>query len=146
MCAVVDLTLSYNYFLHETNVFVHTEANVEFVNFLTKGDFPFLTVIKFVLALPLLLFILSWFDVVRDSIRGTSMWYLERFGRTFALAIPGLFCVSYSFSGFTWYTHSHLLYDALSFLGTMINGSIMIVVVSLFLLTFYLVYEPQKVG
>ncbi|HVQ01080.1 MAG TPA: hypothetical protein VMT57_06155 [Candidatus Thermoplasmatota archaeon] len=144
MSAVLDLVLSYNYFLHETNLFVHTEANVEFVNLLTRGAFPSLNVIKFIIALPLLLFILSWFDVIRDSIRGTSMFYLERFGRTFALAIPGLFCVSYCFSGFTWYTSSYLLYDALAVIGTMINVSIMVVLFSLFLLTFSLLYEPQK--
>lgn len=67
-CAVVDLTLSYNYFLQKSEIFVHTESNVEFVNFLTKGDFPSLNFIKFIVALPLLLFILSWFDVVRESI------------------------------------------------------------------------------
>jgi len=146
ICAVVDLILSYNYFLHETKVFVTMESNVEFVNFLIKGDFPYLNFMKFIMALPLLLFILSWFDVVRESIRGTSMFYLERFGRTFAFAIPGLFCVSYGFSGFTWYTNSHLLYDVLSIVGTMINGSIMIVLFSLFLLTFYLLCGPQKTG
>jgi hypothetical protein len=146
ICAVVDLALSYNFFLHQTSVFVHTEANVEFVNFLTRGDFPYLNVIKFIVALPLLLFILSWFDTVRESIRGTSMVYLERFGRTFALAIPGFFCVSYSFSGFTWYTNSSLLYEVLSFLGTIINGSIAIVLFSLFLLTLSLLVGPQKAG
>ena len=146
MCAVVDLTLSYNYFLHETKVFVTMESNVEFVDFLTKGDFPYLNFMKFIMALPLLLFILSWFDVVRESIRGTSMFYLERFGRMITCAIPGLFCVSYSFSGFTWYTNSHLLYDVLSIVGTMINGSILIVLFSLFLLTFYLVCGSPKTG
>jgi len=146
MCAVVDLTLSYNFFLQETTVFINTEANIEFVNYLTKGDFPYLNVMKFIMALPLLLFILSWFDAVRESIRGTSLFYLERFGRTFALAIPGFFCVSYSFSGFTWYTHSHVLYDVLSLLETMINGSVIIVLFCLFLLTFYLLCAPQKAG
>jgi len=145
MCAVVDLTLSYNYFLHETKVFVTTESNVEFVNFLTRGDFPYLNFMKFIMALPLLLFILSWFDVVRESICGTSMFFLERFGRTFALAIPGLFCVSYSFSGFTWYTNSHLLHDILSIIGTIINGSIMVVFFSLFSLTFYLLCGQPKI-
>jgi hypothetical protein len=143
---VVDLTLSYNYFLHETQSFITSESNTEFVNFLTKGDFPSLNFLKFIVALPLLLFILSWFDAVRGSIRGSAMLYLERFGRVFALAIPGLFCASYSFSGFTWYLNSHLLYDILSVIGTMINGSIMIVLCSLFFLTSYLVFEPQKTG
>ncbi len=146
MCAVVDLVLSYNFFLHQTSVFVTTESNLEFVNFLTKGDFPFLNVMKFIMALPLLLFILSWFDAVRENIRDSSMFYLERCGRIFALAIPGLFCVSYSFSGFTWYTQSRLLYDVLSIVGTLINGSILIVLCSLFLLTFYLLLGPQRQG
>ena len=78
-CAVVDLTLSYNYYLSDSEIFVNTESNVEFVNFLTDGVFPAHTFIKFIIALPLLLFIFSWFDVLHDSIRGNTMFYIERF-------------------------------------------------------------------
>ncbi len=144
-CAVLDLTLSYNYFLSETEIFVNTESNIEFVNFLTEGDFPFLNFIKFIFALPLLLFVLSWFDILRDSVSSSTMFYIERFGRTFTLAIPSFFCISYSCSGFTWYTNTPFIYDILSVVQTMIHGSIMIVVFSLFLLTLYLLCDHQKI-
>jgi len=138
LCAVVDLTLSYNYYVYDTEIFVTSESNVEFVNFLTEGDFPFNNLIKFIIALPLLLFILSWFDILHESMSNTTMFFIERFGRTFTLAIPSLFCLSYSCSGFTWYTNSPFIYDILSIVETMINSSIMIVIFSLFLLTLYL--------
>ena len=150
LCALVDLTLSYNYYVSDTDVFVTSESNIEFVRFLTEGDFPFNNFLKFSLALPLLLFLLSWFDVFHDHMRGTSVYLLERFGRMFTLAIPGLFCVSYSFSGLTWYTNAPVIYDILSMLQTMIQGSIIIVICSLFLLTIYLLcsqegLEPRKI-
>jgi hypothetical protein len=143
-CAVIDFSLSYNYFLHASETFVHTETNVEFVRFLTTGDFPFQNFIKFIIAFPLLLFILSWFDIVHENISSTPMFFLERFGRTFALAIPSLFCVSYSCSGFTWYTSSSVIYEFLAILGTLINGSIMVVLFSLFFLTLYLLCGETK--
>jgi hypothetical protein len=143
-CAVVDLSLSYNYFIHESETFLHAESNVEFVHFLTEGNFPLQNFIKFIIAFPLLLFILSWFDIVRENISSTAMFFLERFGRTFALAIPSLFCISYSCSGFTWYTNSSVIYDILSLVGTLINGSIMMVLFSLFLLTLYLLCGQTK--
>lgn len=132
---MVDLTLSYNYFLSETEIFVNTESNIEFVNFLTDGDFPTHNVIKFIIALPLLLFLLSWFDVLREIMNSNTMFFIERFGRTFTVVIPSLFCISYSFSGFTWYTNSQFIYHILSVVETMIYGSIMIVLFCLFLLT-----------
>lgn len=138
LCAVVDFSLSYNYYVYDTKIFVTSESNVEFVNFLTEGDFPVHNLIKFIIALPLLLFILSWFDLLHESMSNTTMFFIERFGRTFTLAIPSLFCISYSCSGFTWYTNSQFIYDILSVVETMINSSIMIVLFSLFLLTFYL--------
>ena len=139
-CATLDLSLSYNYYLYDTEIFVNTESNVEFVKFLTKGDFPFNNFIKFIIALPILLFILSWFDILHESISSKTMYFLERFGRTSTLAIPSLFCVSYSFSGFTWYTNSQLIYDILSLVTTMANSFILIVLFSLFLLTLYLLF------
>lgn len=145
LCAVVDLALSYNYFLSDTENFVNTESNVEFVKFLIEGDFPFHNFIKFIIAFPLLLFLLSWFDIFHESMRSTPMFLVERFGRTFTLAIPSLFCVSYSFSGFTWYTNSHVLYDILAVVDTMIQGSIMIVVCTLFLLTIYLLLGQEQI-
>jgi hypothetical protein len=138
LCAVVDLTLSYNFFLNETEIFVTTESNVEFVNFLTEGNVPVQNLIKFIIALPLLLFIFSWFDILHESISNTTMFFIERFGRIFTVAIPSLFCISYSCSGVTWYTNSHFIYDILSVVETMINSSIMIVLFSLFSLTLYL--------
>jgi hypothetical protein len=138
-CAAIDLVLSYNYFVNDTEIFVSSESNVEFVHFLTEGDFPVHNFIKFIIALPLLLFLLSWFDLLHENISGSAMFYIERFGRTFTLAIPGFFCISYAFSGFTWYTNSHVIYDILSMTETMIRSSIIIVACSLFLLTFYLV-------
>ena len=138
LCAIVDLTLSYNFFLNETEIFVTTESNVEFVNFLTEGNVPVQNLIKFIIALPLLLFIFSWFDILHESISNTTMFFIERFGRIFTVAIPSLFCISYSCSGVTWYTNSHFIYDILSVVETMINSSIMIVLFSLFSLTLYL--------
>lgn len=140
----MDLVLSYNYFLYDTEEFVTTETNIEFVNFVTKGDIPLLNVIKFIIAFPLLLFILSWFDVLRENVMSTTLGVIQRFGRTFAVAIPSFFCILYSCSGVTWYTNSHVIYDILSAIETMIHGSIMIVVFSLFLLTFYLFCDQQK--
>ena len=125
-------------------MFVATESNIEFVNFLTKGDFPIHNVLKFVIAFPLLLFILSWFDILRENIMSDTMVVIERFGRTFMVAIPSFFCLSYSFSGVTWYTNSQVIYDILAVVETMIHSSIMIVVFSLFLLTFYLFCDQQK--
>jgi len=145
MCAVVDLALSYNYFLSNTENFINTESNVEFVKFLIQGDFPFHNFIKFIIAFPLLLFLLSWFDVFHESIRSKPMFFIERFGRTFTLAIPSLFCISYSCSGFTWYTNSHVIYDILSVIDTMIHGSIMIMMCSLFLLTLFLLCGQEKI-
>jgi hypothetical protein len=138
LCAIVDLTLSYNFFLNETEIFVTTESNVEFVNFLTEGNVPVQNLIKFIIALPLLLFIFRWFDILHESISNTTMFFIERFGRIFTVAIPSLFCISYSCSGVTWYTNSHFIYDILSVVETMINSSIMIVLFSLFSLTLYL--------
>ena len=145
MCAVVDLALSYNYFLSNTENFINTESNVEFVKFLIQGDFPFHNFIKFIIAFPLLLFLLSWFDVFHESVRNKPMFFIERFGRTFTLAIPSLFCVSYGCSGFTWYTNSHVIYDILSVIDTMIHGSIMIMLCSLFLLTLFLLCGQEKI-
>jgi hypothetical protein len=145
LCAFIDLTLSYNYYVSDTTVFVTSESNIEFVRFLTQGCFPFNNVIKFALALPLLLFLLSWFDIFHEHMQGTPLCFLERFGRTFTLAIPGLFCVSYSISGMTWYTNAPVIYDILSMLQTMIQGSTLIVVCSLFLLTVYLLCGQERV-
>jgi hypothetical protein len=145
LCAVVDLTLSYNYYVSDAKIFVNNESNVEFVNFLTEGDFPIQNFIKFILALPLLLFILSWFDIYHESMSSTTMIFIERFGRTFTLAIPSLFCVSYSCSGFTWYTNSQVIYEILSVVERMIQGSIMMVLFCLFLLTLYLFCDQQKI-
>ena len=93
-CAIVDLALSYNYFLNENEIFVNNESNVEFVNFLIGGDFPFHNFIKFLIGLPLLLFTLSWFDILHDSICNNTMFFIERFGRTFTLAVPSfILCV-----------------------------------------------------
>lgn len=144
-CAVVDLILSYNFFLNKTEIFVNNESNIEFVNFLIKGDFPLLNFIKFMLGFPLLLFVLSWFDILHENIYNNTMFFIERFGRTMVLAVPSLFCISYSFSGFTWYIDSHFLYDILSLVKTLIHSSIMIVLFSLFLLTLYLFYDQQKI-
>ena len=144
ICAVVDLMLSYNYFLYNGELFVSTESNVEFVRFLMTGDFPFHNFIKFIIALPLLLFVLSWFDMLHENIRSAPMLFIERFGRIFTVAIPSFFCISYSCSGFTWYSNSPIIYDILTMIESMIHSSMMIVVVSLFLLTFYLFCDQQK--
>jgi hypothetical protein len=144
-CAVVDLTLSYNYFLSKTEIFINNESNIEFVNFLIEGDFPINNFIKFIIGLPLLLFILSWFDALHESICSNTMFFIERFGRILTLAVPSLLCISYSCSGFTWYTDSQVIYDILSVVETMITSSIMLVLCSLFLLTFYLLYDQQKI-
>ena len=137
-CAALDLSLSYNYYLHDTEIFVKTESNIEFVKFLTEGNFPYLNFIKFTLAFPLLLFILGWFDVIHESISNKAMNFVERFGRTSTLTIPSLFCVSYSFSGFTWYVNSQVIHEFLSLINTLINSTIIVVLISLFLLTVFL--------
>jgi hypothetical protein len=138
LCAVVDFTLSYHYYLHNTGTFVATETNSEFVAFLTTGHFPFNNFLKFILAFPLLLFLLSWFDIFRETLNDTLLAYLERFGRTFTLAIPSFFSISYSISGFTWYANSKFIYDILSILQTMIHASILIVLCTLFILSVFL--------
>lgn len=135
LTALLDLTLSYNYYLSETEIFINNESNIEFVKFLTKGSFPFNNILKFILAFPILLFILSWFDALHEYIDNKTMYIIERFGRTSTLAIPSLFCLSYSFSGFTWYTNSQLINNILSFIHSIINNTILIVLFSLFLLT-----------
>ena len=145
LCAILDLTLSYNYFLDNTEIFVNKESNVEFVNFLIEGDFPFHNFIKFIIGLPLLLFTLSWFDIIHENISSNTMFFFEHFGRTFTLAVPSLFCISYSCSGFTWYTDSQFIYNILSLIETMINSSIMLVIFSLFFLTLYLLCDNQKI-
>ncbi len=124
---------------------MNNESNVEFVNFLMEGDFPFNNFIKFIIGLPLLLFTLSWFDIIHENISSNTMFFFERFGRTFTLAVPSLFCISYSCSGFTWYTDSQFIYNILSLIETMINSSIMLVIFSLFLLTLYLLCDNQKI-
>jgi hypothetical protein len=144
ICAVVDLALSYNFFLQDTKVFITTETNSEFVDFLTKGDIPILNIVKFLIAFPLLLFILSWFDILRENIGSHTMVVIERIGRALTVAVPSFFCVSFSCSGFTWYTNSGFIYDILSMVETMIQSSIMIVTCRLFLLTFYLFCDQQK--
>lgn len=145
LCALVDLILSYNYYVYDTKIFVNSESNIEFVKFLTQGLFPFNNIIKFIFALPLLLFLLSWFDIFREHMAGTPLFFIERFGRTFTLAIPSLFCVSYSFSGITWYTNSQVIYDILSIVETMSHGSIMMVFCSLFLSTLYLLLGQEQI-
>jgi len=99
---------------------------------------------KFLIAFPLLLFILSWFDILRENIGSNTMGVIERVGRALTVAVPSFFCVSYSCSGFTWYTNSDFIYDILSVVETMIQSSIMIVTCCLFLLTFYLICDQQK--
>jgi hypothetical protein len=142
---MVDLTLSYNYYINDVAVFVNTESNVEFVNFLTEGTFPFNNFIKFILAFPLLLFLLSWFDALHENINNHTISFIERFGRMFTVAIPGLFCVSYSVSGFTWYTNSQIIYEFLSLVETLIHGFILITLVLLFLLTVFLLCGHEKI-
>ena len=138
LTAILDLTLSYNYYLSETEIFINNESNIEFVYFLTKGYFPFHNFLKFIFAFPILLFILSWFDVIHENIENRTMYLIERFGRTSTLAIPSLFCVSYSFSGLTWYTNSQLIHNVLSLIYSIINITILIVLFSLFLLTLFI--------
>ncbi|MFA5102008.1 MAG: hypothetical protein WC525_02530 [Candidatus Thermoplasmatota archaeon] len=144
LCATIDLALSYNYFLYDTELFVTTEANVEFVHFLTQGVFPIHNFLKFILAFPLLLFLLSWFDILRESMQSTTMFFIERCGRIVTVSIPGLFCVSYSCSGVTWYTNSPVIYDILSVLDSLISGCIMIVLCILFISTLYLLLGQEK--
>ena len=144
-CAVIDFALSYNYYLTNTSVFVNSESNIEFVNFLTQGTFPFNNCIKFILALPLLLFLLSWFDAIHENINNSAMSILERSGRIFTIAIPCLFCVSYSVSGFTWYTNSQVIYEILSVIEILIHGSILFTIVLLFLLTVSLLLVQEKI-
>jgi len=142
--ALVDLVLSFNFFLSDPEVFLSTESNIEFINFLQQGDFPVHNFMKFMFALPILLFILSWFDHLRENLASKSMFYIERCGRTLTIAIPSLFCISYSVSGMTWYMNSEILYDILSFLQTMTHGFILLVFFLLFLLTFFLFCDQQK--
>lgn len=109
VCALVDLTLSYTYFLSDPEVFLSTKVNTEFITFLEQGDFLVTNFMKFIFAFPLLLFILSWFDVLHDNLASQSLIYGERCGRFFTVAIPCLFCISYSVSGMTWYTNAEIL-------------------------------------
>gem|GEM_PF-1630088 len=144
MCAAMDFALSYNYFLSDMRNFVNTESNIEFVNFLVQGAFPFHNFIKFIIAFPLLLFLLSWFDVFQENLRNTPVNIIERFGRICTLAIPGLYSISYSCSGFTWYTNSPMLYELLSVVESIIHGSVIIALCCLFLLTLYLLLSQGQ--
>ncbi len=144
-CGVIDLVLSYNYYVVDTQNFIRTESNIEFVHFLTQGAFPIQNALKFLLAFPLLLFLLSWFDALGENLRGSALSFVERCGRIVTLVIPGLFCVSYCFSGFTWYTNSQIIYQVLTSIGTTIQGLIMIDLLLLFLLTASLLLGSENI-
>ena len=107
-CAFFDLILSYNYYLYNPEIFIDSEMNVEFVNFLQKGLIPINNFFRIILIFPILLFILSCFDILKKFINKDEnlIILIEKIGRITIILVSFFFCMLYLFSGFTWYYSS----------------------------------------
>jgi len=141
LCASFDLILSYNYYLQNPRAFIENEGNIEFVNFLQEGVFPFYNLFKIVIIFPILLFILSWFDILKRFISSTEnlINLIEKTGRYLTILISLFFCILYIFSGFTWYDSSNFsMHIFLSIIENMINTSVGFVMFLLFVITCYI--------
>lgn len=143
----IDLILSYNYYLINPKRFFEFEGNTEFVNFLKNGAIPIINIIKLVITLPILLFILSWFDLLKNFINNNEylMKYLENIGRFSTIIISLLFCILYLFSGFTWYDTSIFSFNTiLSIIEILINSSVGLVMFILFIISFYILVSEIR--
>lgn len=141
ICATIDLILSYNYFLNNPELFIKNEGNIEFINFLIKGEFPITNILKIIISLPLLLFILSWFDAVKKFIYPSEylLNIVENIGRYSTISVSLFFCVLYIFSGFTWYDHPGLSINSLlPIIEKMINTTTGLIMFILFIITCYI--------
>ncbi len=148
ICASLDLILSYNYYIDNPKIFIENEENIEFVKFLQKGEFPILNTFKIAIIFPLLLFILSWFDIIKRFIHPTENYIklVENIGRYLTIFISLFFCILYIFSGLTWYDSSHFsMHIFLSIIEKMINSSIGLVMFILFITTCYILISEIKV-
>jgi hypothetical protein len=144
----IDLILSYNYYIINPERFFEFEGNTEFVNYLKNGAIPINNIIKFVISLPIILFILSWFDLLKNFINNDEylMKYLENIGRFSTIIISLLFCILYLFSGFTWYDNSIFSFNnILSIIEILINISVGLVMFLLFIISFYVLFSEIRV-
>jgi len=144
----IDLILSYNYYINYPQRFLEFEGNIEFVNYLRNGAIPVNNIIKILISLPLILFILSWFDIIKKFINSNEyfMMFLENIGRFTAMLISLLFCVLYLFSGFTWYDSSFFSINIiLSFIEILINTFVGFVMFILFVISFYILVSEIKI-
>jgi len=112
-----------------------------------NGAIPIINIIKLVISLPILLFILSWFDLLKNFINNNEylMKYLENIGRFSTIIISLLFCILYLFSGFTWYDNSIFSFNTiLSIIEILINSSVGLVMFILFIISFYILVSEIR--
>lgn len=148
ICASFDLILSYSYYINNPEIFIENEENIEFVKFLQKGAFPIQNLFKIGIILPILLFILSWFDIIKRFIHPTENFIIliENIGRYSTILVSLFFCILYIFSGLTWYDSSQFsIHIFLSIIEKMINTSIGLVMFILFITTCYILISEIKV-
>ena len=148
ICAFIDLILSYNIFLNNPELFIENEGNKEFINFLIKGEFPFNNIIKIIISFPLLLFIFSWFDIVKKFIHPSEniINIVENIGRFSTILVSLFFCVLYIFSGFTWYDSPDLSLNIfLPIIEKLINTTTGLVMFILFIITCYILVSEIRI-
>jgi hypothetical protein len=148
-CASFDLILSYNYYLQNPEIFIENEANIEFVNYLQEDVFPLYNIFKMAIMFPILLFILSWFDLLKRFISPTEniITIIEKTGRYSTILISLFFCTLYIFSGFTWYDSPNFSMNIyLSIIEKMINTSVGFVMFLLFAITCYILVSEIKIN
>jgi hypothetical protein len=148
ICSSIDLILSYNFYINKPKIFIENEENIEFVKYLQKGSFPIKNTLKIAIILPILLFILSWFDIIKRFIQPTENFikFIQIIGRYLTIFISLFFCILYIFSGLTWYDSSQLsMHIFLSIIEKMINTSIGLVMFILFITTCYILISEIKI-
>ena len=149
ICATFDLILSYNFYLENPKYFIENEGNTEFVYFLQNGIIPIYNIFRISIMLPILLFILSWFDILRKFINPTDKiaGIIEKSGRYLTIIISIFFCFLYIFSGLTWYDSPSMNMNGfISLIEKSINSSIGIVMFLLFTITIYILIIEIRVN
>ncbi len=147
ICATFDLALSYNYYLENPTHFIDKEGNTEFVSFLQEGVFPFYNLFRISIMFPILLFILSWFDILRRFINPSEIIVnlVEKIGRYLTITISLFFCFLYIFSGLTWYdSKTFNMNILLSVIENIINKSVGLVLFLLFTITIYVLVTEVR--
>ena len=147
-CAFIDLILSYNYYLNYPDLFIENEMNIEFVKYLQKGIFPINNFIKIMIIFPLLLFILSWFDIIKKFLHKDENFVnlIEKTGRYSTILISLFFCILYIFYGFTWYDSSkYSIQIFLSVIEKLINTSVGFVMFILFIMTCFILISEIRI-